>query len=197
MTCPLVRLEAGVRAKQLKSFYANMQHNAIRLGTPTPSVFIQKAELILGTPSKHLIIVQIGAHTGWDENGEWRPVHQGNDMLLVVTATRTTTPNRLYNGRSLAYKTSGTREKDSRAFLLGNLKALHAGVVPDSSQSPVNLTFHGIIADVDVDFGRDSRSGKNLPTVYLGKSVELFFKAKHSQASSILEEIRTRSKELH
>lgn len=47
--------------------------------------------------------------------------------------------------------------------MLCNLKALHAGVVPDSSQSPVNLTYHGIIADVDADFGRDSRSGKNLP----------------------------------
>ena len=46
---------------------------------------------------------------------------------------------------------------------LCNLKALHAGIVPDSAESTVNLTFYGISADIDVDTGRDLRSGKKLP----------------------------------
>lgn len=55
------------------------------------------------------------------------------------------------------------QEKIQRHASLYNLKALAAGVIPDTQSSADNLTFCAISSDIDVNTGLDSRSGKKLP----------------------------------
>lgn len=126
--------------------------------------FIQQAESILnaGPISKHMSIVQIGAHTGWrDEND---PFVKGMTMYLesLPHEKRKRIDYTLVEASPVNFAVLETKIQE-RASLC-NLQALWAGIVPDTTQKETsNLIFYGISADIDVDTGLDSRSGKQLP----------------------------------
>jgi len=124
--------------------------------------FIRQAEAILNSPDKHMSIVQIGAHTGWDSND---PFVKGMTLYLqsLSPETRQHIDYTLVEASPINHAV--LQKKIQKHADLCNLKALWAGVIPDSARggSGSNLTFYGISSDINVDTGRDARSGKQLP----------------------------------
>ena len=123
--------------------------------------FIERAESILNVPGRHMSIVQIGAHTGWDYNDPF--VGGITTFLQSLSQERRNRVDYLMVEAS-PVNFAVLQKKIQVHKELCNLKALWAGVVPDNAQeSSDNLTFYGISSDINVDTGRDYRSGKKLP----------------------------------
>ena len=120
--------------------------------------FVHQADAILRNGTRSLSIIQIGAHTGWDPND---PFTKGMTKYLesLNPDERQRVEYTFVEASPANYRV--LEEKVKKNAGLCSFKTLHLGIIPDTQETS-NLTFYSISDDINVDTGRDKRTGKKL-----------------------------------
>lgn len=129
--------------------------------------FVRKATQIL-LNGDDLDVVQIGAHTGFEEND---PIAAGLATLLDEVSAISSSDAKIVRNKfhwtfvEASPPNFKRLEQNLQKHSICDMKAINAGVVPDGfdGENSTNMTFYTIRDTIDPETGYDSLSGRKLP----------------------------------